>query len=324
MNSKISSKISNANVLFTICIVFLHSRSPHLDGIYSVIGTITDAAVPMFFAMSSYLYFYSFRWDEAGKSYVTKIKRRCFSLLIPYIIFSVLGAIVVIVKGTLLHKPLPFDSQSASSIIGYILSGKGNPPLWYLTALFQFTLIAPIVGYIVRLSKWSIMLIPLSSFFCYQLGYSNILFWIPNLIFGCYCCYWMDYVISAIKKYNSLLFVGSIVLFICFCCYFYNIENRQIWPYYIYRVCIPIIVTCIYSRICILPPPIVDLLKPFSLFIYCTHSIIIHILSPILKTLPAFAGYTLKVLATIIVAYCVGKIISRYFPRVWSVLVEGR
>ena len=45
MNKELSSKITNANVLFTIFVVCLHARPSNL-GVYHIVGTIADAAVP--------------------------------------------------------------------------------------------------------------------------------------------------------------------------------------------------------------------------------------------------------------------------------------
>lgn len=75
MNKELSSKITNANVLFTIFVVCLHARPSNL-GVYHIVGTIADAAVPNFFVISSYLYFSSFCWEETCKSYFSKIKKK--------------------------------------------------------------------------------------------------------------------------------------------------------------------------------------------------------------------------------------------------------
>ena len=323
MNKELSSKITNANVLFTIFVVCLHARPSNL-GVYHIVGTIADAAVPNFFVISSYLYFSSFCWEETCKSYFSKIKKRICSLLIPYLIFCAIGFLVITVKHLFKHEQLPYDIYSFQSIIRYWILGKGNPPLWYLTSLFEFVLFAPIIGYLVKLTKYSFFLKPLSAIACNALNYSNILFWMPVLLLGAYCYYWERVVSAFFLKFGNFLMVAVIMLLILFCCYFYGLDNRNIWQYYVYRMIVPVIFIVVYSKIIILPSSIVDNLKQYALFIYCVHYILLQLISPILKNISPFIGYAFKVIATIVIAYSIGVLLKIYFPRLWNILVGGR
>lgn len=203
MTDTISRKIVSTNILCTILIVCLHARYEY-NGVYNIIGTLSDIAVPVFFAISSYLYFEKFDWNNPITSYKKGIKKRIFSLLVPYLIFSFLGFLIFTSKAMLKHEILPCDISSLKDVLVYICFAKGNPPLWYLTSLFEFVLLAPIIGYIVRITKFSFVLIPLSVCFCHTLSYSNIIFWLPVLIFGCYCSIWWSYILKVFRDINSL------------------------------------------------------------------------------------------------------------------------
>lgn len=321
MNKELSSKITNANVLFTILIVCLHAR-PNDQGVYQVIGTIGDAAVPSFFVISSYLYFASFCWKEAGKSYLSKLKKRIWSLLIPYLIFCTIGFLAMTIKYFLKHEQLPYDIFSFQSVVGYWVLGKGNPPLWYLTSLFGFVLFAPIVGYLVRFSKLSFLLIPLSVFVCSSLSYFNILFWMPALLLGAYCYYWEEVVTAILKKWGTSLMIVAILLLILFCSFFYGLNNRNV--YYVYRMVVPVIFIVIYYKSNICPPPFVDKLKHYTLFIYCIHSVILIYISPMTKLMINGVGYIFSIIATIVISFFVGYCMKRYIPKIWNLITGGR
>lgn len=68
MTDTISRKIVSTNILCTILIVCLHARYEY-NGVYNIIGTLSDIAVPVFFAISSYLYFEKFDWNNPITSY---------------------------------------------------------------------------------------------------------------------------------------------------------------------------------------------------------------------------------------------------------------
>ena len=74
MTDTISRKIVSTNILCTILIVCLHARYEY-NGVYNIIGTLSDIAVPVFFAISSYLYFEKFDWNNPITSYKKGIKR---------------------------------------------------------------------------------------------------------------------------------------------------------------------------------------------------------------------------------------------------------
>ena len=220
MTDTISRKIVSANILCTILVVCLHARYEY-NGVYNIIGTLSDIAVPVFFTISSYLYFEKFDWNNPIASYKKGIKKRVFSLLVPYVIFSSLGFLV-------------FTSK----------------------ALFEFVLLAPIIGCVVRTTKLSLVLMPLSVCFCYNLSYSNILFWLPVLILGCYCSIWWNSILKVFRDINSLyVSCFGILAIVLICISFYDIIDRTVLVYYIYRISAPVLFLAIIGRFDFAPPP---------------------------------------------------------------------
>ena len=324
MTDTISRKIVSANILCTILIVCLHARYEY-NGIYNIIGTLSDIAVPVFFAISSYLYFEKFDWNNPITSYKKGIKKRIFSLLAPYLIFSSLGFLIFTSKAMLKHEILPCDISSLKDVLVYICFAKGNPPLWYLTSLFEFVLLAPIIGYVVRTTKFSFVLIPLSVCFCHTLSYSNIFFWLPVLIFGCYCSIWWSYILKVFRDINSLYVSCFGILILVFICISFNdIIDRTIPVYYIYRISAPVLFLAIMGRFDF-TPPILFKMKNYTLFIYCSHSLILFFLFPIIKKLPYnFFVYIISVVFLLLVSVGIGIFVKSRFFRLWRILNGGR
>lgn len=324
MTDTISRKIVSANIFCTILIVCLHARYEY-NGVYNIIGTLSDIAVPVFFAISSYLYFEKFDWNNPIASYKKGIKKRLFSLLVPYVIFSSLGFLVFASKAMLMHETLPCDISSFKEVFVYICYAKGNPPLWYLTSLFEFVLLAPIIGYVVRTTKFSLVLMPLSVCFCYNLSYSNIFFWLPVLILGCYCSIWWNSIQKVFRDINSLyVSCFGILAIVLICISFYDIIDRTVLVYYIYRISAPVLFLAIIGR-CDFAPPILFKIKNYTLFIYCSHSLILFFLFPIVKKLPCnFLIYIISVVFLLLVSVGIGNLVKSRCFRLWIILNGGR
>lgn len=87
MDEIVSEKIRNTNVLMTLMIVLLHST---ISGtfLYKIVGTCCDVAVPVFFTISSFLYFQ--KWEFSWECYKRKTWTRFKSLFIPFLLYNIL------------------------------------------------------------------------------------------------------------------------------------------------------------------------------------------------------------------------------------------
>lgn len=134
--------ISNAMVLF------LHEMLPKV-------------AVPAFFTISGYLFFFGFStWNKA--IWIKKLKNRIWSLLIPYLLWNVFGLCCFDIEHYSWHHFWDsfYWNESKFNWWGGSLSMSGPVvvPLWYLRDLMIMTLIAPILQYIIKkIGAWWIL-----------------------------------------------------------------------------------------------------------------------------------------------------------------------
>ena len=151
---------------FPFCSVFLfffiHSNfAPEIigDGLISVVNhkvsyffsdSITRFAVPMFFMMSGITFFINYD----NKKYLSKIKNRLFTLVIPYLLWNTIWMIWEIFTS---HSFLSRFSENnvpypitLTSLLKGVFFYDCNIPFWFIFDLIIFSLAAPIVFLIIK------------------------------------------------------------------------------------------------------------------------------------------------------------------------------
>lgn len=150
------SKVREIDVLrplLLIGVVLIHctplqwmpQAAPHPDAAAEVLQffvtqALTAFVVPMYFVIGGYLFFTSRR------SYFSKIRRRCLTLLVPYLLWNTLA----LVAAFTVNRSLPL---SLSAIAGYYFFDPLtiNPVMWFIRDLFIACLVAPLIGFVLRL-----------------------------------------------------------------------------------------------------------------------------------------------------------------------------
>lgn len=182
MSPNVSKAISIARFPLMIGILFIHNRSivtdDNLSGagydIYRLIYTFgselfSSICVPAFFFISGYLFFSNVE-NFNTNIYVFKLRKRLTSLVIPYIIWNAIPAIIVIVKGLLgedggrefsVRWFLSFywDYTSGGDVVNIFgwhvpVSFPINGSLWFVRDLTIMSVLSPIVYFVMRYLKF--------------------------------------------------------------------------------------------------------------------------------------------------------------------------
>lgn len=202
MNHKISRRISFLGFVMTCGIVLYHcGPSPAIpsagldqacfDAISNFFTNTATFAMSYFFAVTGYLLFLNLSLH----SWAGKVKRRIFSLLVPYLAWQCL-----IFAANLLHH----EAMTKREFLKTTFLLDQWPPdgaLWYLYAVFLLALLAPVILLIYErtghcLGFWLTFAAILffywlqsadfASAFC-QYGYvNNILRYMPSYLLGAY------------------------------------------------------------------------------------------------------------------------------------------
>lgn len=303
-----------------------------------IAGVFGPCAVPMFYTISGYLFFYGVK--DIRKVYY-KIKKRIKTLIIPFIIaaifFPLFFMMMEFVPGATEHINSEsfikkFSELTFSKIIVSLLydSGNGMPwayHLWFMRDLIIIVALSPMLFYIKKWANyWSIVVI-LGMYFLF-----------PHISF-LYGMYWFvagSFVLNNLgklpKRVTLLLFGGFLLIAIyrVFSSYDTGIYLRvfeislgvsSLWSIY------DILIT---DRFRLISSPLLNTACKFTFFLYLYHEPGFHI---IVKGIPLILGdnwfgYTMSfLLSPIIMALIgigIGFVIKKFFPAFYGILVGGR
>lgn len=165
MVEKRNYKISNIQFILSILIILIHASCLFINlpgkEMYSIFGVnfatfiqlffvegICRVAVPLFMAISGYLFYNTF--DGSFKSYGNKLKRRLFSLVIPYLFWSALTFLLFYCAQRFLGFGGFFTTRNGTDIdfmylIDNIVLNSFDSPLWFCRYLIVFAVISIVV-----------------------------------------------------------------------------------------------------------------------------------------------------------------------------------
>ena len=213
-------KISNASLFAAFMVVGIHTvgRAPATIEAGTLLWWIEAIghygvfliAVPFFFICSGY--FLAGHMEEHGW-WKRECVKRAQSLLVPYIVWSLIYAsipLIVFFLANLIHGRIRFLGEYASIRFWLHLLGL-NPfawpylvPLWYVRALLMFVAISPLLMLFVKKTRWV----------------SIIVLWLLSLTVGIYGWYSQD------RLYLLLTKCFNVSGLFYFCCGIYGRMNK--------------------------------------------------------------------------------------------------
>jgi len=153
MTKEASRKISFLNLFMTLTIVLYHMKwypsapknfaSGFDEALNTFLYNYCDMggflAMSFFFTTSGFLYYANLSSEAPVKHALSKLKTRVYTLLIPYLIWNTV---------MLLFSDIKINSVS-DILVKYTLDPACGQ-LWYLLAIFFFSLFSPLVAYLSR------------------------------------------------------------------------------------------------------------------------------------------------------------------------------
>lgn len=160
-----------------LLVVFIHTYNTAWRGVDSQVIhslgnilslTLPTFAVPLFFAISGYLFFLN-QSVCSWKGYGEKLHRRFYTLLIPYVCWNVIAFTLYALKdvsaGQPLHLPPTLDllwgctqvgSESTNGLGWHVMAGTApvQEPLWFVRDLMVIVLCSPLLYALLRYLKW--------------------------------------------------------------------------------------------------------------------------------------------------------------------------
>ena len=196
-----SRKIARLSIVCACLVVFLHSYSKMLSQSMSgsvawwaqdlVSQGISRAAVPFFFVVFG---FFLFRDYEPRNSqwlwWKRQVSKRMRSLCVPYFVWSLIGLLSTFALTRFATTQIySYDGASPTwwlSVLGVTTFPKFMFHLWFVKALFIFTLISPIIAAIAfcwpRLTLLTLFLLSVVRFVPFGDWPSNLMFVVVGMV----------------------------------------------------------------------------------------------------------------------------------------------
>lgn len=159
----VSTRIKNLSFLLIIQVVFIHAYrptwnvNPHgFDKFnyfiqYLISQEICRSAVPLFFIISGYLFFIGYK--ATAKWLFEKWQRRISSLMVPYLLWSLIGIVSFFVMQSIpstthffTHKLL--KDYTLFDFLKTLLWQPVPYQLWFIRYLFLYILLAPVMYFV--------------------------------------------------------------------------------------------------------------------------------------------------------------------------------
>jgi surface polysaccharide O-acyltransferase-like enzyme len=190
----LSKKLRFISFISIILVVYLHSYNlvvKFKEGTQSIIKFDINSflqtlisqgfariAVPFFFMISGYLFFYNF--NPTYENFFIKYKKRFFSLVVPYISWSIWGiALFYILQSMPISEPFftkeLIRSYSLNKILDTVFIHPIPYQLWFVSDLIKYICISPIIYFLI--ANYSFY--PIIPFF--MLWFFNINFKIASI-----------------------------------------------------------------------------------------------------------------------------------------------
>ena len=330
-NMKKNEVINYLRCIATILVVLIHGSNifayfnvDRSNVILNIFFIISNTAVPIFFLISGYLTFLKKEIDY--KKYLNK---KIKLLVLPYIIWTVIYYIFN--KFLVFANLLPSDTLQNINVfnlfVGIPFYSDPVPygPLWFLRDLILLNLLVPVLDKVYNIANhkiiilvmlilliipipqhlWSALFFVLGGLFARNEKIKTLCKKSVNFTIFIIVCVIMNFVEY---KFSNILLDRITILIYIYLVYYIAIKTVNFKPTQI----------------------IIAFLTPYSFWIYLTHGKILSILQIIISKLAyeniiiAILGYFILPIITIFICTLVGKVIKKYMPKVFDILIGNR
>ena len=339
------NKIVMFSFLMGIIIVYQHVRfgneeSQWLNELHVFKTFLGKTCVPMFFAISGYLFFRGFKWDKLNNKFI----RRVHTLLIPYLIWNVFYVLFMLIMSKAgVMSDISIES-SPSGVTKAILNAECSP-LWFLRYLMIFVLASPLAFFILRNKLTGALLLICMMLYNYynycagtlvsplQVNSNTLALFNYQFMFFALGAYgalnWNRYVESYSKNKTRIAIIAMMML----CILYWVVLRTQgtlVTSHAFRFIWIPIV----WFAFDALPMINVRDWMRFSFFIYCSHMFVLYCLQgatrflyPYLgsaKPILVFIEYLVVGVLTVYLLIKTASFLKRKSPTVFKLLTGSR
>ncbi len=346
ISSYVSSKFKIFSFFCIVLVLYIHSPFQEANKYAGVAlmqqiisGLIGMLAVPIFYIISGYLFYKGLENGDINLL-ISKIVKRFYSLLIPYLIgclffFLVIYFLSLTTLSTYVNGNASFENKGFGEILSIIFIKPMAFHLWFVRNLVVVVLFSPLLYRIPKYFEYFVVVV----FF--------ILSVIPNFnvfrIFESFLWFYFGWILSSkhanLEHKNSRLLAISMGIYIAGCIilllrYDHRLPTERVSQLFgIYALWFSADFVFAYLKTKpIFTPLIIKVLvaSNFTLFIYLFHEPTINIVRKIIVMTfgKSSLGFSLAYLASapifMLFACLIAKFLNTNFPKFYNILVGGR
>ena len=176
MNEYLRTKIKVLSFFLVVLVVIVHSYNTNLqtepEGLYAISGLngfiqeffcqgINRIASPLFFIISGFLFYVNLTGQVAD--FRRKVKKRFFTLIIPYLFWSLWGLLFYLVLQAVLPPGITFAKghimdYDFGKLMNTIFLDPIPYQLWYVRDLTVFAMLSPLLYLLLKYTKYFLVL----------------------------------------------------------------------------------------------------------------------------------------------------------------------
>ncbi len=329
-----SKKIRVVTFMLAVCIVWIHNypvmplekNSGEIPGeiiirINQMKDNLLASAVPMYFLISSFLFFNNY--ENKG---IRKVATRFFSLGVPFVLWNIVAYFTVVLFSMI--KGADIDAPNTNILISVINSTCS--PLWFLRYLLILVILSPVLYVLIRKKKHAICF--LGAVIVCSLIFSDNIPIFPNY----YLPVWVIGGIMAIHYKNDFLKETRIgkektIMLLLTCVIVVIVSCIDVYKYdiilHIYQLITPLIYWMVMD--CFSFKWINHTYMNCSLFIYVTHFNINRLIlgladGVVVNWWQTYLLYLLLPVCVITTIVGLGMIWMKLAPKTWKIVNGGR
>lgn len=296
------------------------------------VQAIGCGAVPLFFAISSYLIF------KKAEPYTVLIRKKIRSLVIPYFVWTCLTILFYWIAAKFSFMQRYFESKPDLYVSGWNVLDwfkafmgwgreNGHPiggPLWFVRDLIFFVLLVPVIQFFMKRFACAFLLLVSIMYFYgidfYFIGTSSLFY-----------CVLGAYYAQVDVKFEKLISLSTIEIFVLLAISYFIMKfagrGDEIYT------CIVSLSLWTTSRYLILSERITLLLKKvsvYSFFLFAIHGMMMLVAKTLLCKLFTLHDYNflcvwlLSIILVTVIGTAVSILICHFIPKVYFVLNGGR
>lgn len=351
MDRSESTSLNILRVVMMMAVICLHGQTsvqmcidtsslPVYSRIMRVVGyQFGELGVPSFFAISGYLLFINYQ--QTRYAYISKLKRRFHSLLIPYLFWNFLMLVCFYIVEYIPSvrelfnesRPLVQDYSGLDYLRAFFAEERTNYPihtqLWFVRNLIFMIICAPLIYFIIRKCQLCLICVLAVIWFVARQYYCEV-----NTVFFFFLGAWFSIngksMISTINRYRHLIVLLFLLLALSDVILMFNPVN--IWLHRaVLLLGFPFVVTVISWLVDKDYVRDIRFLSASSFFVYLVHDPMLrYIRKASLKLLDKSSdiqmliAYLGAILLDLLIVYMLYWILYRYCPKLLFWISGGR